>query len=428
MTNRKQPPALKIIDNIDIPEPEIAMLDNHIPVYLFNLGDIGITKLDFVFGAGSCYQPHPLVASYTNNMLTEGTISYSSFEIAQKLDHYGAWLQKNVSKDSAHVSLSVLNKHLKYVLPVLNEIINHPKFSDNELKIHTQKDKQGFIDDCRKVNEVARMNFNQQLFGSGHPYGTLIKAEDYDKLEAKQLSTFHSERYTVDNCKIIVSGKLNKDILSLLNYFFGYSKKGKPVKKTKMFSPVISGKQKQFIEMPSSVQSAIRMGKITVNKSHDDYKKLFVLNTVFGGYFGSRLMKNIREDKGYTYGIYSTILSFQQSAAFIISSEVGAEVCSKAVDEIYKELKILNSELIGTQELELMKKYLTGTVIRSFDGPFQIAERFLSLLEYGMDYKKYYSELLKTINTVTPEELLHISKKYLGAETMLELIVGKTIG
>jgi len=425
MINRKQQPELKKIESIDILEPETARLDNDIPAYLFNAGDIGITKLDFIFEAGSQFQVHPLIASYTNKMLTEGTLSYSSFDIAQKLDYYGAYISNMSSKDTAVVSLSVLNKHLKYVLPVLNEIINHPKFPENELKIHTQKDKQGFIDDCRKVNDVAVMNFNRQLFGSRHPYGTLITAEDFDKQQAEQLTAFHNERYSAEHCKIIASGKMSKDIVSQLNYFFGYTKKGKDAKNAKKSNKIIPGLQKQFIDMPSSVQSAIRIGKISINKAHQDYMKLYILNMIFGGYFGSRLMKNIREDKGYTYGIYSVLLSFQQSAAFIIASEVGADVCNKAIDEIYKELKVLNSELISLKELELVKKYMTGTLIRNFDGPFQIAERFKSVLEYGIDYKKHYSELLQTINTVTPDELMLISKEYLDAETLQELVVGK---
>jgi len=425
MINRKQQPELKKIESIDILEPETARLDNDIPVYLFNAGDIGITKLDFIFEAGSQFQLHPLNASYTNKMLTEGTLSYSSFDIAQKLDYYGAYINNMSSKDTAVVSLSVLNKHLKYVLPVLNEIINHPKFPENELKIHTQKDKQGFIDDCQKVNEVAVMNFNRQLFGSRHPYGTLITAEDFDKQQSEQLIAFHNERYTMEHCKIIASGKMSKDIVSQLNYFFGYTKKGREVTISKKPNAIISGPQKQFVEMPSSVQSAIRIGKISINKAHKDYMKLYILNMIFGGYFGSRLMKNIREDKGFTYGIYSVLLSFQQSAAFIIASEVGSDVCNKAIDEIYKELRILNSEMISLKELELVKKYMTGTLIRNFDGPFQIADRFKSVLEYGIDYKKHYSEFLQTINTVTPEKLMLISKEYLNAETMQELVVGK---
>jgi zinc protease len=425
MINRKQQPELKKIESIDILEPETSRLDNDIPVYLFNAGDIGITKLDFIFEAGSQFQPYPLIASYTNKMLTEGTLSYSSFDIAQKLDYYGAYINNTTSKDTAVVSLSVLNKHLKYVLPVLNEIINHPKFPENELKIHTQKDKQGFIDDCLKVNDVAVMNFNRQLFGSRHPYGTLITAEDFDKQQTQQLTAFHKERYTAEHCKIIASGKMTKDIVSQLNYFFGYTKKAGMATNTKRSPKIIPGPKKQFIEMPSSVQSAIRIGKISINKAHKDYFKLYILNMIFGGYFGSRLMKNIREDKGYTYGIYSVLLSFQQSAAFIITSEVGADVCNKAKDEIYKEIRILNSETISNKELELVKKYLTGTLIRNFDGPFQIAERFKGVLEYGIDYKKHYADFLHTINTITPKELMLTSKEYLNAETMQELVVGK---
>ncbi len=425
MIDRKQPPVLNSAHVLDIPEPMKAVLDNHIPVYLFDLGETNITKIDFIFEAGNRHQSQPLLAFYTNKMLSEGTLSYSAFEIAQKLDYYGAWLNKSVSKDHAIVSLSVPNRHLKYILPLLNEIINHPKFSDDELKTHTRKDKQAFIDDGRKVNEVAGLYFNHQLFGNRHPYGSLTTAEDFDRQQAEKLQAFHTVKYTADQCSIVVSGKLNKDILSLLNYFFGYTKKGKSETFAQQPAIVCSAGKKQFIEMPSSVQSAIRIGKISINKTHEDFMKMYILNTILGGYFGSRLMKNIREDKGYTYGIYSMILSFQQSAAFVIASEVGAEVCDRAVDEIYKELKIINSELIAPDELDLVKRYLAGSVLRSFDGPYQVADRFKSLLTYGLDYKQYYTELLHTINSITAVELLQTSKKHLGADTMLELIVGK---
>lgn len=177
--------------------------------------------------------------------------------------------------------------------------------------------------------------------------------------------------------------------------------------------------------MSSAVQSAIRIGKLSINKTHEDFMKLYILNTIFGGYFGSRLMKNIREDKGYTYGIYSMMMSFQQAGVFLIASEVGAEVCNSAVDEIYKELKILNTELIAQDELDLVKKYLAGSVLRSFDGPYQVADRFKSLLKYGIDYRKYYMDLMNTIDSVTSQELLQTSQKYLQASSMLELIVGK---
>lgn len=425
MINRKQPPALKTAHKLHIPNPAKEKLDNHIPVYLFDLGETAITKIDFIFEAGNLYQPAPLLAFYTNKMLTEGTLSYSSFEIAQKLDYYGVWLNKSVSKDHAVVSLSVLNKHLKYVLPVLNEIINHPKFSDDELKTHTRKDKQAFIDDGHKVNEVAGLHFNQQLFGKRHPYGFLTTAADFDRQQAAKLQAFHQQRYTAEKCNVVVSGKLSKDIVSLLNYFFGYAQKGMQTNENQTSSVIRSGKQKQYIEMSSAVQSAIRIGKLSINKTHEDFMKLYILNTIFGGYFGSRLMKNIREDKGYTYGIYSMMMSFQQAGVFLIASEVGAEVCNSAVEEIYKELKILNTELIAQDELDLVKKYLAGSVLRSFDGPYQVADRFKSLLKYGIDYRKYYMDLMNTIDSVTSQELLQTSQKYLQASSMLELIVGK---
>ena len=425
MINRTRQPDLNKIETLNIPLPEKARLDNGIPVFMFNAGDNAITKLDFIFDAGTRYGLHPLEVVFANKMLSEGTMNYSSYEIARKLDFYGAELNKAVTKDIAVLSLSALSKNMKYVLPILNEIINFPEFSADELKIHVQKDKQAFVDDCRKVSKVASMNFYRQLYGEKHPYGIIIAADDFDKLNPKQLVDFHREYYRPERCKIVVSGKLNPNILELLNYFFGHFRKEKPKIGEEIGHEIIQGKPKQFIKMPSAVQSAVRIGTISINKTHEDYIRLFILNTLFGGYFGSRLMKNIREDKGYTYGIYSMLLSFQKSAMFIISTEVGAQVCRKAVKEIYNELRILNNEPPSAQELDLVKKYLTGSIIRSFDGPFEVSDRFKSLLEYGIDYKKYYTEFIQTINTVRPDDLMNVANKYLDPESMSELIVGK---
>jgi len=425
MTDRKIPPSLHIINNFDFPEPEVSYLDNGIPVYQFNYGKQEIVKIDFIFDAGSWQQRYPLTARYTSRMLSEGTQNYSAFEIAEKFDSLGVALSNFALKDSSLVSVSMLNKHFEKILPLIDEIINKPVFPHKELEIQKYYGKQTFIDDCKKVNELATLHFGNQLFGDVHPYGKMISEDDFDKVESAQLIEFHSQHFIPEKCKILVSGKFSDDVLMRLNEVFGKLtvKNFKSIDKNGI---EINPKESRIlIKLPDALQSALQVGKISIGKKHEDYNKLTIANTLLGGYFGSRLMKNIREDKGYTYGIYSAIVTFRHAAMFYISSEVDAKMSWKALDEIYLELKKLRTEKVSDSELDLVKKYLIGQILRAFDGPFSTAERFKNLLEYEIDYKEYYKKLIKTIHETNADDIMEMMQQYLHEDSMMELIVGR---
>jgi zinc protease len=425
MTDRKIQPPLHIIDNFDFPEPEPFRLDNGIPVYLFNYGNQDIIKIDFLFDAGSWQQSQPLTARFTSRMLSEGTENFSAFEIAEQLDSLGVALSNFAMKDTSLVSISSLNKHFAKILPLINEIINKPVFPQKELDIQKYYGKQMFIDDSLKVNELATRHFGNQLFGDAHPYGKMINVGDFDNVRAGELLSFHKQNFTATKCKIIVSGKFSSDVLSQLNDVFGKLTDQNTLEPKKNGFPLISKETKMRVEMPDAVQSALHVGKISIGKQHDDYFTLSIANTLLGGYFGSRLMKNIREDKGLTYGIYSSIVTFRHAAIFYISSEVDSGASSQALDEIYSELKKLRTEKVSVTELDLVKKYLTGHILRAFDGPFSTAERFKGLLEYGINFKDYYQKLIKTIHETDPADIIEIMQKYLNEDSMMELVVGK---
>jgi predicted Zn-dependent peptidase len=159
-------------------------------------------------------------------------------------------------------------------------------------------------------------------------------------------------------------------------------------------------------------------------KTHKDFHSLTVLNTILGGYFGSRLMTNIREDKGYTYGIGSGMIPLKKAGYFFISTEVGVEVCNKAIDEIYIEINRLRNESISEKELILVKNYMIGSFLRSIDGPFALANRFKSIMEYDLDYS-YYDDYISTIKNIKASDLLNLANKYLDPNSMTEVVAGK---
>ncbi len=424
-TNRQNQPDLTTTKKISLTNPDKIYLDNGIPVYILNAGTQDILKIDLIFNAGTYFQNKPLIALSTNKMLIEGTQNSTAYEIAEKLDYYGAHLETIPGKDHASVTLYLLNKHLEKLLPVLAEIINKPVFPEKELKTFIKKAKQEFIINNEKVKYLAKINFDKIIFGDKNQYGRIADLKDFDNLERNFLIDFYKKYYTTKNCKIIVSGKINNKTIPLLNKLLGGNKQNAGyTEQSKPYKIEASAAHKHFIKKEDALQTAIRIGKPLFNKKHPDFIPLQILNTVLGGYFGSRLMSNIREDKGYTYGIGSALISLQNAGYFYIATEAGTDVSKKAVNEIYKEIKLLCDELITKDELNLVKNFMLGSFLRSIDGPFALSEMFKSVLEYDMDFT-YYDKYLNIINSITSENLIQLAKKYFTKETMFELLVGK---
>ena len=161
-----------------------------------------------------------------------------------------------------------------------------------------------------------------------------------------------------------------------------------------------------------------------VNRSHKDFVPLQVLNTIFGGYFGSRLMSNIREDKGFTYGIGSGIISYEHSGYFIITTRVGKEVVEPALEAIYEEMRRIRKELVSQDELEMVKTYMLSTLVRNFDGAIATSEMLKNILGYNLDFKQYYHQYWKTIQSIQPKDIQQLANDYLNEDSMYEIVVG----
>lgn len=423
--NKKQQPEFKNIENINIPVPEKINLDNGIKTYIINAGTQEIIKIDIIFNAGSWYQEKPLIATIVNEMLTEGTKSLTSQQIAEKLDYYGAFIHPNPTKDFGNITLYTLKKYLPETIKILDDIIKNPIFPEDELKTFLSKRKQQFQIELEKVTNIARREFNEQLFGENHPYGKKTKLKDYDLVNRKDVIQFHKRLYHSGNCKIILSGKIDDSDIKLLNQYLGSKDWSiKTEAKSLNFGITYQPKMESFVEKENVTQSAIRLGGIIINKEHPDYHKLNVVNTILGGYFGSRLMKTIREEKGYTYGISSVLVSLKHAGYLVILSEVGANVAKNAIADVITEIKKLRLEKVSQQELNLVKNYMLGDLLRSFDGPFEISASFINIIDLGLD-TNYYDKAVEAIRTITPDEIILIANKYLHEETLIKTIAGK---
>lgn len=426
MLDRATAPAFHAIESIHIPHAVTHKLNNGIAVHYVDSGSQELIKIEFVFKAGMYYQPSALVASATNNLIETGSSKYTANQISEKIDYYGGFLELETGQDFSSITLYTLNKYLNETISIVEDIIKTPTFPKDEFDIYINNKKQKHLVNSQKVSVLARRRFNELLFGEKHPYGIDVKDADFDKINTNLVKDFFNTHYNSLNCTIFVSGKMPGTLLNKLGELFGNTKWGKT--ENVVVDPncqLETTKQaKHLIEKSDAIQSAIKVGRILFNKTHPDYFHFQVLNTILGGYFGSRLMANIREDKGYTYGIGSGVASLVHGGYFSISTEVGSDVTSKALNEIYHELNVLRTDLVDKEELQTVKNYILGQFLRSVDGPFALADKYKGIWQYGLDYS-YYENYFHAVNGVTAQQLRDLANKYLQEKDLIECVAGK---
>ena len=423
--NRSLPPQFKTIERVDIPKSKQDVLSNKIPVHIISGGSQDVLKIELIFNAGLWYQKSPLIAGTCNLMLNEGTENYTAAELAEKLDFYGAYITYNNSQHYTSICLYTLNKYLDETMGLLEEIIKRPTFPKKEFKTILSNKKQSYLVNREKTNVLAKEKFNSLIYGDKHPYANVFETKSFDEVQLNDIKSYYKECYTSDNCQIIVSGKINESVLNMIESRFGAPFWNTKTSITDTQHQLISSDEKKvFIHKKDAVQSSIRIGRPLFNKTHKDFAGIMLLNLVLGGYFGSRLMQNIREDKGYTYGINSLLLSHLKSGHFAIITEVGTDVCDAAISEIYKEIKRLREELIPDEELNLVKNFFSGEMLRSFDSPFALSENLKENLPFGFD-NSYYEKFLQKIKETSSQKIMELANIYLKENELYEVVVGE---
>jgi zinc protease len=402
---------------------EFVSLKNGISLFLINAGTEDVMRMEFVFRAGMVREYLPLLATSANMMLTEGSEKYSSEELNSILDFYGIFLNLSVEKDTAGLTVYFLNKHIEKALELIAEILFHPAFPEKELTLLMKKRLGWYRVAREKVRNIAMDQFFESVFGSHHPYGRKVYENDFEGMTPSLLKDFHAKFYAPEEMTVIISGRIHDRTIDLFKKYFGELRSKKIYIEDS--GNVIKGsvEKKMHVKKAGAIQTAFRIGSSTINKRHPDYPGLKFLNVILGGYFGSRLMKNIREDKGFTYGIHSSVSSLDLSGFKVISTEVGKNNSEQASAEIYKEIQLLQAKPVENKELEVARNYMAGEMIRMFDGPFAIAESFKAVWEFGLDYN-YFIRLMNTIRTITPDEIKRLANTYYNIDDLYEITAG----
>ena len=376
--DRLTPPPIRPLVYLDLPQIKRMVMPNGAKFALLgNTVQEDIFRLDILINGGLWRQDMPLQSTFTNKMLGEGTQHMSSKDISEHLDRYGAWLTYNSGVSANSIHLFSLNKYAKETLDVLDKIIKEPAFPLSEFQ---------------------------------------IMVEDF------YIRYYHSK-----NSSLYLSGHPDERVRCLVESKFGERLWGFDYTTVQMvpIPPVPSKEKNIFIEVLDAIQSAVRIGSLTIRQNHPDYIKLSVLVTLLGGYFGSRLMSNIREDKGYTYGIGSGLISYPYESLFVVATQCDAKYVNPLIQEVYKEIDNLCENLVSQRELDMVKSYMLGELTRRYEG-LGLSDAFIFAEVSGFE-DDFMQKQVDSIRSTTMQDIQDMAKKYLQPESLKVVVAGKKV-
>lgn len=426
--NRKLQPHIQTLKDLNILSPVRTILPNGIPLSIINAGEQEVVRIDILFAGGRWQQSQKLQALFTNRMLREGTQKYTSAAIAEKLDYYGSWLELSSSSEYAYITIYSLNKYIAETLLVVESMVKEAIFPEQELHTILDTNIQQFLVNSSKVDFLAQRRLLQAVYGTQHPCGQIVSEEDYRKISPEILRSFFEQYYHSQNCAIFLSGRITEKIIQQITDCFGsrFGCEHSLKQEIKEFCITPASEKRIFIERADALQSSVKLGCTTISRKHADYLKMRVLMTLFGGYFGSRLMSNIREEKGYTYGISAGIALYPDSGLLLISAETANEYVNPLIQEVYHEIDRLQQELVTEKELTMVRNYMLGEMCRNYESPFSLSDAWI-LIATSQQSDDYLSRSLQAINEITPEEIQNLAQKYLCKENLKEVVAGKKL-
>lgn len=419
MVNRKIAPSFVKSTQFELLDAEVFQLAGNNKIHFITGGDQEVVKIELVFPAGRWFESSSGISHFAATLLPKGTQSKTSSEITSLLDYYGLHLEINPGFDFTSVTLYGLSKYIDRVLDVLLEIISSPTYPESELQQAKDIFRQGLKINLEKTSFLASRLFRKNLFGPNHPYGKDIELEDIDTVDQPLLLNFNKQYFK--NFLAFVSGKPGEQLKSML--VDTLSQLQPNTIKQESYTQNQNHSADSFEPKANSVQTSIRTGRLMISRDHKDYPAVLLLNHILGGFFGSRLMKNIREEKGLTYGIHSSIHALKHNSYLVIGADVNKENREVTIDEIKKEIARLRMEPISENELETSRNHFIGSLQSDMSTPFAHADKHKVISLFNLQ-ENYYQQLIHSLSTLTAQDLVKTAQKHFSDENLLTVSVG----
>ncbi len=419
----EEQPHIQSIKELKLPAYESIRLANGMPVYFISGGSEPVMRIEVVFRSGGSHDIKPGVAEFMAGLLSEGTKKMTSIELAEHIESRGATIQTRGGVDTVRVRLFTLTRFLPELMESITDIIQMPAFDPNELKLYAENKVERLLIDLKKNEVIAYRHLTEAIFGPGHPYGKNANPEDYLAITTEDLRYHHTHHVHPDRGMVFISGSFGQKEMDIIQSTLGQWSPAH-TNGVDTISAYETKSVRGLIEIPGpqAHQAAIRIGRKLFPQNHPDYNGLFLLNTILGGYFGSRLMTEIRENQGMTYGIYSSVDSFAEDGCFYISTETATDNVEKVILAIKGETDRLRTELIPEAELDMARNYLMGHLMTQLDGPFASIDFIKSMKIEGLEDGQFET-LISTIQNCTAETLRDLANEYLDLDKCVTVVV-----
>ncbi len=426
MVNRTKAPEIHTIDKIKILPTTQGTFKNGFQVYTLHSSECEILQLSLFFKSGFIHQSKKLLSNTFTSLMINGTLHHNAREIAEMLEQYGVFYNIEPTPVYSKFQFTFLKKNTSSVLSVLEEIIKYANFPQEEIDVYIKNHIEQYQTAIKNVGILAQWNYSKIIYGDTHPLNKFHTPDDFKNITRNDLLEFFNTHIHPKNGFIFISGNIDNTLLQQIEHTFGkedfhqsHYQHGENVPPPSFYE------MHSYTQIPDALQSAIKIGMpVSLYSKHPDYFDFVIANTLLGGFFGSRLMSVIREEKGYTYGIYSALNTYDSYSVFTVSAEVKAEYTQASIDEVIKQIELLQNTPPDEDELEIVKNYLSGELLDLIDGILKQDNLWKSLITRKLD-KEYYNSFLKRIKEIQAEEVSLALKKYIDISNLKKCIVGK---
>lgn len=420
MLDRTIAPPFQRSTAFELISPQKELLRGGAVAYFILGGTQEVSKIEVLFPAGRWVEKMWGSAYFTANLLSKGTHKQTSFEIAQQLDRYGAHLEISPGLDVVSVSLYILNKNFEQSLNLFIELLVESILPQEELDLLKSIYLQNLKVNQEKTSFQASKLVRKKLFGESHPYGKELEEKEVIDLTHDALLNHYTQFFKT--ATVLVSGKVSETHRHLLSDAFGIFG-NHAIHSVTVANAGTTVTSREIKSKEGSVQSSIRMAKRSIGKAHPDYFDALFLNHILGGYFGSRLMKNIREEKGLSYGISSSLHALKNDSYLVIGADVNQENLELTFDEIRKELNRLRTEVVSAEELNTARNHFIGGLQLEITTSFAHADKIKNIILFSLS-PNYYQAMIHRIISITPEDLTLAANKYFTENSFVEIAVG----
>lgn len=424
--DRSKPPELGAPPSLKLPQIQRLKLSNGMPVVLMEKHQVPVVQVNLIVRAGSAHDPAGQggLASMMAAMMEEGAGNRNALQFADAVDYLGANISVNAGMHTTTVSLFTPLSKLDSALALFADVILRPQFPAEELE-RNRLERLTALQQWHDQPRIIGGNlFNLTLFGKNHPYGppTMGDEQAIRNFKIEDLKKFHSAYVVPGNATLIVVGDVDpKVLLPKLDALLGSWKGGAATQPIWQNAAQVESRKVYLVDKPGAAQSVIRIGRIGVARSTEDYYAITVMNTILGGSFTSRLNNNLREQHGYAYGASSRFTFLPLPGAFTAASDVQTDVTDKALIEFFKELtNIVN---ISDEELVRAKNYVALGYPSDFQSAGAIAGRLADLVIYNLP-DDYFNNFTPRILAVTKDDVVRVALKYILPDKMAVVVVG----